>query len=112
MKGDRATLEALASHPSIQWVEADPVMELPVVVDRTPNNSLDDRTPGVNAVRAPEVWYDLGFTGDGTLIGGMDTGVDVTHPALNARWRGNKHPVSECWLNVIGAPGTRPQRSE
>jgi len=110
VKGDRATLEALASHPSIQWVEADPVMELidPVQMQRAPRETLDDRTPGVNAVRAPEVWYDLGFTGDGTLIGGMDTGVDVNHPALNARWRGNEHPVSECWLNVIGAPGANP----
>ena len=43
--------------------------------------------PGVEAVRAPEVW-DLGITGDGALVATLDTGVDGSHPALASRWRG------------------------
>ncbi len=44
--------------------------------------------PGVAAVRAPEVWNDLGITGDGALVATLDTGVSGSHPALASRWRG------------------------
>ncbi len=43
--------------------------------------------PGVANVRAPEVWAQ-GFTGQGITIGGQDTGIDWTHPALKNRYRG------------------------
>ncbi|MGE0884405.1 MAG: S8 family serine peptidase [Blastocatellales bacterium] len=42
---------------------------------------------GVNFVRAPEVW-EMGFLGQGIVIGGQDTGVDWTHPALKTHYRG------------------------
>jgi subtilisin family serine protease len=44
--------------------------------------------PGVEAVRAPEVWG-MGFTGQGVLVATMDTGVAGNHPALGSRWRGH-----------------------
>jgi hypothetical protein len=61
-------------------------------------------TPGLRAVRAPEVWHRLGYTGAGRLIGGLDTGVDANHPALAARWRGagGLVPWQQCWLDVLG----------
>ncbi len=43
--------------------------------------------PGVVAVRAPEVWQQ-GFTGVGSLVATLDTGVEGSHPALASRWRG------------------------
>jgi subtilisin family serine protease len=42
---------------------------------------------GVNFVRAPEVWA-LGFTGQGVVIGGQDTGVTWDHQALRNQYRG------------------------
>lgn len=42
---------------------------------------------GVNYVRAPEVW-EMGFLGQGIVIGGQDTGVDWNHPALKNHYRG------------------------
>lgn len=111
VKGPRETLEGLAKNPAIQWVEAVPVIELIGTVrheDRTPRDPLDDRPPGVNAVHAPRVWYDLGFTGEGVLVANMDTGVDGNHDALGSRWRGNDHPHSECWLDVLGGGSQTP----
>jgi len=58
-------------------------------------------TPGLRAINADRVWEELGITGAGTLIAGCDTGVDGNHQALADRWRGNWHPASECWLNLI-----------
>jgi subtilisin family serine protease len=42
---------------------------------------------GIVAIRAPEAWA-LGYTGEGTLVSTLDTGVDGNHPALASRWQG------------------------
>ena len=44
---------------------------------------------------------ELGITGNGVIIGGCDTGVDQTHPALSSRWRGNFAPWWQCWRDDI-----------
>jgi len=59
-------------------------------------------TSSLRAINADDVWYNLGITGYGRLIGNLDTGVDGTHPALTARWRGNTHPWQECWRDAVG----------
>jgi subtilisin family serine protease len=38
--------------------------------------------PGIAAVRAPEVWANLGTRGAGVTVAIIDTGIDYTHPAL------------------------------
>ena len=43
--------------------------------------------PGVSYIRAPEVWG-MGFTGQGVVVGGADTGVQWDHPALITHYRG------------------------
>ncbi len=59
-------------------------------------------TPGVTAINADRVWRELGIDGTGVVIGGLDTGVDGTHPALASRWRGLIADPSECWLDNSG----------
>ncbi len=39
-------------------------------------------------MQADKVWKDLGYEGEGIVIGIMDSGVDVEHPALKESWRG------------------------
>jgi subtilisin family serine protease len=58
--------------------------------------------PGVDAIKAPRVWNELGIDGTGVVVGIMDTGVDGTHPALSARWRGLFAAPSACWLDNSG----------
>ena len=41
----------------------------------------------LNLVQAPELW-DLGYRGSGIVVASMDTGVDASHPDLQAQWRG------------------------
>jgi subtilisin family serine protease len=66
-------------------------------------------TPGVVAVGARQVWTELGIDGTGALVGNMDTGVDGTHPALAARWRGNFAPAAHCWRDAVGFGDTTPE---
>ncbi|MBA2720011.1 MAG: carboxypeptidase regulatory-like domain-containing protein [Chloroflexi bacterium] len=45
---------------------------------------------GIDKVRAPQVWAD-GITGQGVVVGSIDTGVEYTHEALVEQYRGNNH---------------------
>ena len=57
--------------------------------------------PGVKIINADKLWK-LGITGQGRLLMSIDTGVDYTHPQLNARWRGNHVPHNQAWLDPAG----------
>ena len=51
----------------------------------------------LNAVQAPDLWAQ-GFTGQGVVVANMDSGVDVDHPDLAARYRGG----SNSWFDPNG----------
>ena len=80
---ERDDVERVYSNYPIELIE--PVERKPIVGQRAA--MAGGVEPGVEAVRAPEVW-DLGITGDGALVATLDTGVDGSHPALASRWRG------------------------
>lgn len=108
----RDAIERIASRADVEVVERNFEVELIRPVD-SDNGSIDELnpggprsglTPGVRAINADRVWHELGLTGAGRLIGGLDTGVDGNHPALNTRWRGfgGAVPWQQCWLDVLG----------
>ncbi len=102
-----AEIERLAARPDVASVELNFAASLVAPVEREPAAERSAHrgigvTPGLRAVRAPEVWYDLGYNGAGRLVGSLDTGVELGHPALAARWRGNHAPWQACWLDVLG----------
>ncbi|MBK7470581.1 MAG: S8 family serine peptidase [Betaproteobacteria bacterium] len=63
---------------------------------------------GVAKVRAPELWA-AGFVGQGIVIGGADTGVTWTHPALRNKYRGWNGTAADHnynWHDAIHALGS------
>src|SRR5690606_1662851 len=50
---------------------------------------------GVELMRAPDVWSDFGLTGEGVVVGVIDTGICLTHPDL----------VNQIWQNPNEIPG-------
>lgn len=105
-------IRELSRRPDVERIEADLVVELiePLPSEKVISSDKATRgigiTPGVVAVGARRVWEDLGINGAGVVVGVLDTGVDGTHPALAARWRGNFAPASECWLDAAGLGDT------
>src|SRR5215831_14600890 len=91
---DRSLVEALAarndvaridSNRPVRWIEAPEVAAFKVAV--SPFNVPFVPEWGVTNVNAPSVW-NIGFTGDGIVIGQLDTGTRWTHAALKNSYRG------------------------
>ena len=118
-----AEIRRIAARADVDVVELNFQVELIEPVRRPQTSALEPDeaeptrgigvTPGLRAIRAPEVWYQLGYNGTGRLIGSCDTGVYGNHVALATRWRGyqNAHPWQECWLDVLGGGTTFPADS-
>jgi serine protease AprX len=101
--GPLAVAEAIAARAEVARIDGNP--ELPSLqpveltleeVEAAARSALAPQAiePGVNAIRAPEVWA-LGATGQGIVIGGADTGVQWDHPALRERYRGWNGSVAD-----------------
>jgi len=93
VRGDRALVQTLAARPDVTYVYANTPrrVDLPQPSAVAPRSADDSAAVDVEwnvaFVGAPEVWA-AGFTGQGVVIGGQDTGYDWQHEALKAQYRG------------------------
>ncbi len=91
-KGDLALIERIAQLPAVARVENNPVwhMDLPVpeaAAAVTQDRTLTPVSWGLTKIKADQVWA-LGYTGQGVVVGGQDTGYEWNHPALKNKYRG------------------------
>jgi subtilisin family serine protease len=89
----RLTVDAIAAvsrFPEVDSLRPDAVIQAPAPLAA----AAAQPEWNIAKVRAPELWA-LGFTGSGVVVATMDTGVDVFHPDLQARWRGG----ANSWFN-------------
>lgn len=99
VKSTREVAEALAARGDVARIEGNPRIKNEFEAQPTAEEvrnavrRLNERAapaaiePGVNFIRAPEVWA-AGFTGQGIVIGGADTGIRWDHTALKNHYRG------------------------
>ena len=98
--GSREIAETIAARADVARIEGNPTVRNDLTVQPTPEelakeleaaarriNAPEAIEPGVTFIRAPEVWA-AGFTGQGIVIGGADTGIQWNHPALINKYRG------------------------
>ncbi|GAB2469749.1 hypothetical protein GCM10027063_07640 [Promicromonospora xylanilytica] len=83
------------------------VLEEPETTDAVAPLAAASSTYGIDAIRADEMW-DLGFTGDGIVVAGLDSGVDRGHPALRAQYRGATTGSSYNWFDAAGTGSDSP----
>lgn len=76
-------VDSLARLAGVASVRPDSILQAPATI------TGDPAPPewNLNAVRAPDLWAQ-GHTGSGIVVANMDTGVDLLHPDLAAKWRG------------------------
>ena len=98
-------IQELATRGDVLGITSDTTNIVPV-------DSVNSAPPAdnVSAIKAPSVW-NLGYYGQGVVVANMDTGVDISHPELSARWRGgsdswydpyNQHPTTPTDINGHG----------
>lgn len=74
-------LAALRANPAVDAVEGTSLL-LPIRPMKVASAKLsDENTWGLRKMRIPELWKQ-GLSGEGVLVGHLDTGVDGTHRAL------------------------------
>jgi len=93
VNGTREHAEALAVRPDVARIEGNPLIhnnlpELRPAVEAPPYlRHPETIEPGISYTNAPQVWA-LGFTGQGIVVGSLDSGVRWTHNALKPHYRG------------------------
>jgi serine protease AprX len=92
VKGDRVVAEALAARPEVARVEGNPRIQnfpqrLPAIESPSQPDSAETIERGITYTHAPDVWA-LGFTGQGVVVAGADTGFRWTHNAIKPHYRG------------------------
>ncbi len=103
VRGDRNLARTLAARPDVKRIDGNPVMRQtlprphkPEPLEFNPEWQWPDLAtgkailaaePGISYVRAPQIW-NLGYTGQGVVVGGADTGYRWTHAALKNAYRG------------------------
>ena len=89
VKGNINAALALASRADVARIEGNPVIHNiePPTEETTTPSEITTIESGINHTRAPQVWA-MGFTGQGIVVGGADTGYQWDHPALKPHYRG------------------------
>ncbi len=113
LRGDRATIEALAALPQIKQIIPPMKLEQPQPVEQSPADQSPEVVEwGVAKIRAPEVWTTYSVTGAGAVAANVDTGVQYNHPALVNQYRGNlgggNFDHNYNWYNPAAPSGACP----
>jgi serine protease AprX len=88
-EGSLDLIQALAMRHDVARVLDDPANSFARPVPST-GNPPDARSTiewGIDMINANDVW-DMGYTGQGIVVGGEDTGYEWSHPALKKKYRG------------------------
>lgn len=87
-KGTLDLIRLLAGHETVANIQPNPQVKLEEPsIDRNPIGWRDQVEWGVQRINAVDVWA-MGYTGQGVVVGGQDTGVEWNHPAIRNQYRG------------------------
>ena len=96
MEATKEVVLDLAKRSDVNCIEEDKVIRL--------EDTQGGSDPGINAIgwnitkiRADSVWRVFGYTGQGIVVGNIDTGVMVTHETFGGRWRGGNNS----WFDAV-----------
>jgi subtilisin family serine protease len=93
--GNMSVIQQMAQRDEVARIYANPRVHFqePTVELDAPAE-VNAVEPGISFIRAPQVWA-LGFTGQGVVVGGNDTGYRWTHNALKGQYRGWNGTVAD-----------------
>jgi serine protease AprX len=106
-KGDATAVASLAARSDVLRIAANPSVSGEAPAPGVAPESPEAADWNIAKVNAPDVWA-LGFTGQGAVIAGQDTGYDWNHAALQSKYRGWNGAAAEHdynWHDAIHSGG-------
>jgi serine protease AprX len=86
-KGDLQLVQSLAQRREVARIHANPQVYSAAVENAAVQQELASILWNIEKVGAPQVWA-AGYTGQGVVVGGQDTGYQWDHPAIKSQYRG------------------------
>jgi serine protease AprX len=89
VKADRELMLALTALPEVDHLQPNPGIQLDLPLEEAPGR-LNFRNAiewGIRKIRADQAW-EMGYLGQGVVIGGQDTGYEWDHPTIKEQYRG------------------------
>ncbi|MFN3638568.1 MAG: S8 family serine peptidase [Chloroherpetonaceae bacterium] len=106
----KQTILDLAQRADVGMIYEDVLLELDAPVEQSQAPSVPNGSElGLRRINAHRLWA-LGYTGAGSLVMNIDTGVFGTHPALVGKWRGEEPGVMwyHAWFDQRSNPSSVP----
>lgn len=106
----KQTILDLAQRSDVAMIYEDGLLELDKPIEETSAPNIPNGSePGLRRINAHRLWA-LGYTGAGSLVMNIDTGVFATHPALAGKWRGEQPGVMwyHAWFDQRPNPSQTP----
>ncbi|MCI0616909.1 S8 family serine peptidase [bacterium] len=88
VRGDRALVNEMAARDDVASIDGNPIIHNDLPKPEEVFGSAPEAVEwNITKVNAPTLWG-LGFTGQGVVVGGQDTGYRWTHNAIKEKYRG------------------------
>ena len=111
---DENTLNTISRRPDVARIDPN-IPQQWIQPPEQQKSDLGNRSPlapssiewGVTNVKAPSVW-DMGYTGQGIVVGGLDTGIRWNHDTLISKYRGWNGTTADHnynWFDAIHSGG-------
>jgi serine protease AprX len=111
-EGTLSLIQSLAGRQDVASILVESTVTLPKPVEQKEqqNNGRSLVEWGIDMINANDVWA-LGFTGQGTTVGGADTGYEWHHTSLKQKYRGYDATLDTVdhnynWHDAIHVPDT------
>ncbi len=94
VKATPAVIKEIASRNDVARILDDAIVTINPIIPSDKTATAKGIEWGITKIQADKCW-EIGITGEGVLIGVVDTGVDFEHPALKDKWSGH-------WYDAVG----------
>jgi hypothetical protein len=110
LTANRATIEALQGWDRVSSISLDAKVSLESTSSEAAQPQASGPEWNIIKIGANQVWSQLGFNGNGVVVGSLDTGVRYTHVALASNYKcAGSSNHSACWKDFVSAsPSATP----
>ncbi len=102
IKADRATLDKLATFSEVSGFHGNHTYEI-LPTEMSQKAGGEATIPwDLTIMNIPQVWDEMGITGEGVIVANVDTGVYYQHEALFPNYLCGSGPHDDCWEDPDG----------